>query len=77
MPAEKNTLSHRISDTKYRKKLALTHDRVIFSIPKILRSEFADYLSKDERYLSATEFFNKSIKRYIKGQSKATKRGPK
>jgi len=73
----KNVQSHRISDAKYRKKLALTHDRMIFSIPKILRSEFADCLSKDERYSSATEFFNKSIKRYIKRQSKATKKGPK
>jgi len=73
----KNVQAHRISDTKYRKKLALTHDRFTFSIKKTIRSEFVDCLSKDARYSSAAEFLNNSIKRYIKGQTKTTKRGPK
>jgi len=70
----KNLKAHRISDTKYRKKLALTHVRFTFSIKKTIRSEFVDCLSKDARYSSTAEFLNNSIKRYIQSQIKRSQK---
>lgn len=69
----KSQLSQRSSDARYRQKLAITHDRMIFTIPKPLKAKLVEKLSADKNYDSATQFLVAAVEQYVARKSRGSK----